>query len=146
MADTSLGFRHRGCRIRGLGATPASVQDLLFQGTETLTKGDMVNLESGEVDLAVTTDANLLGVVQETLSGTDSTTRIQVIVDETAIYGVYDATARLKGATLDIAGTTGAQTVASSNNKEFVVWAESTAAEETLVVFNVGKHHNNVAQ
>jgi hypothetical protein len=27
-----------------------------------------------------------------------------------------------------------------------VVWAESTATEETLVVFNVGKHHNNKAQ
>jgi hypothetical protein len=59
---------------------------------------------------------------------------------------VYDPVARLKGATLDIAGTTGAQTIAASSNKEFVVFAESTAAEETLVCFNVGKHLDNTAQ
>lgn len=143
MADTSLGFRYRG-RISGGAPT---VQDLLFKDTETLTKGDMVNLESGEVDLGATGDTNFLGMVLEVaVSGTDSTTRIKVIVDSDAIYGVYDANARLKGATLDIAGATGAQTIATSSNKEFVVYAESTAAQETLVVFNVGKHHNNKAQ
>lgn len=142
MPDTSLGFRYRG---RVSGGTP-TIQDLLFKDTETLSKGDLVNLESGEIDLAATGDTNLLGLVLETQAGTDSTTRAKVIVDADAIYGVYDANARLKGATLDISGTTGAQTVATSSNKEFVVYAESTAAEETLVVINVGKHHNNKAQ
>lgn len=142
MADTSLGFRYRGRRCGG----EPTIRDLLFKDTETLTKGDMVNLESGEVDLAATGDTNLVGVVLETLSGTDSTTRIRVIIDEDAIYGVYDANARLMGATLDIAGTTGAQTVATSSNKEFVVYAESTANEETLVIFNTGKHFMNKAQ
>lgn len=143
MADTSTGFRFRG-RISGGAPT---IQDLLFKDTETLTKGDLVNLESGEVDLAATADTNLLGMVLEVgVAGTDSTTKIKVIVDDDAIYGVYDANARLKGATLDIAGATGAQTVAASSNKEFVVYAPSTASEETLVVFNVGKHHNNKAQ
>ena len=142
MADTSLGFRYRGRRS---GGNP-TYQDLLFKDTETLTRGDMVNLESGEIDLGATGDTNLLGVVQETLAGTDSTTKARVIVDDDAIYGVYDANARLKGATLDLAGTTGAQTIAASSNKEFVVWAPSAADEETLVVFNVGKHHNLVAQ
>lgn len=140
--DTSLGFKYRG-RISGGAPT---IQDLLFKDTETLTKGDLVNLETGEVDLAATGDTNLLGVVLETAAGTDSTTRIKVIVDADAIYGVYDANARLKGATLDLSGATGAQTVTTSSNKEFVVYAESTASEETLVVFNVGKHHNNKAQ
>lgn len=141
MADTSYGFRFRG-RVCG---APPTIQDLLFKDTETLTKGDLVNLETGEVDLLATGDTNALGVVLETIAGTDSTTRIRVIVDADAIYGVYDANARLKGATLDVAGTTGAMTIATSSNKNFVVYAESTAAEETLVVFNVGKHHNNVA-
>ncbi len=140
--DTSAGFKYRG-RLSGGAPT---IQDLLFKDTETLTKGDMVNLESGEVDLGATADTNFLGVVLETLAGTDSTTRIKVIVDADAIYGVYDANARLKGATLDLSGSTGAQTVTTSSNKEFVVIAESTAAEETLVVFNIGKHHNNKAQ
>lgn len=142
MADTSLGFRYRG-RISGQAAT---IQDILCKDTETLSKGDIANLESGEIDLAATADTNLLGLIMETQAGTDSTTRFKVIVDSDAIYGIYDPNARLKGATLDIAGATGAQTIATSSNKEFVVWAESTAAEETLVVFNVGKHHNNKAQ
>lgn len=140
--DTSLGFRFK---YRMSGGDP-TIKDLLFKDTETLTKGDLVNLESGEVDLAATGDTNLLGAVQETLSGTDSTTRIKVITDDDAVYEVYDANARVVGATLDIAGTTGAMTVASSSNKELVVVADSTASEPTLVRINVGKHHDNKAQ
>jgi hypothetical protein len=142
MPDTSLGFRYRG---RKSGGNP-TIQDLLCKDTETLTQGDMANLESGEIDLGATGDTKFLGMIMETQAGTDSTTRFRVIVDEDAIYGVYDPVARLKGATLDIAGTTGAQTIAASSNKEFVVFAESTAAEETLVCFNVGKHLDNTAQ
>ena len=142
MADTSLGFRYRGRMSDG----PPTIQDLLFSDTETLTKGDLVNIETGEVDLAATTDTTLLGMVMEVaVSGTDSTTRIKVIVDSDALYGVYDANARLKGATLDIAGATGAQTVTTSSNKNFVVHGESTADQETLVRFNIGKHQDNVA-
>lgn len=142
MTDTSLGFRFRG---RKCGAHP-HIQDLTFKDTETISKGDIVNLESGEVDLGATGDTNLLGVAVETVSGTDSTTKIKCIVDEDAIYGVYDPNARVKGATLDLSGATGAQTIAASSNKEFVVYMDSAADEETLVVFNTGKHHENKAQ
>lgn len=142
MADTSLGFRYRGRRSGG----PQTIQEFYFKDTETLTQGDLANLETGEVDLGATADANFLGVVMETKAGTDSTTRIKVCVDEDAIYGVYDPNARVKGATLDIAGTTGAQTIATSSNKEFVVYAETAANEETLVCFNTGKHVDNKAQ
>lgn len=132
-------------RYRLSGGAP-TIQSLLFKDTETLTKGDLVNLETGEVDLAAAGDANLLGVVLETKAGTDSTTRIEVITDADAVYGVSDANARLKGATLDITGATGAQGVTTSSGKEFVVQAESTAAQETLVRINVGKHVDNKAQ
>jgi hypothetical protein len=142
MADTSLGFRFRGRRS---GMRP-TIQDILCKDTETLSRGDMANLESGEIDLGAAGDANFLGMIQETAAGTDSTTRFKVIVDADAIYGVYDPVARLKGATLDIAGATGAQTIATSSGKEFVVFAESTADEETLVCFNTGKHVDNKAQ
>ena len=141
MADTTVGFKFR-FRISG---GPEHYQQLLFSTTETLTKGDMVNLESGEVDLGATADTALLGIVNETKAGTASTTYIEVLVDGDAVYGVYDANARLKGATLDLSGATGAQTVGASSNKEFVVYAPSTAAEETLVRFNIGKHHENLA-
>jgi hypothetical protein len=120
---------------RESGAAP-TIMDLLFKDTETLTKGDLLNLETGEVDLAATGDAGLVGVALETKSGTDSTTRIKCIVDPDAVYSVTDANARLVGATLDISGATGAQTVTTSSNKEFVVVAESSATEPTLVKFN----------
>ncbi len=75
----------------------------------------------------------------------DSTTYIRFIRDADAVYGIVDNNARLMGVTLDLAGATGAQTVATSSNKEFVVVAPSGATEETLVRFNVGKHHDNKA-
>src|SRR3970040_787456 len=124
---------------RRSGGAPTIV-DLLFKDTETLTKGDLANLETGEVDLAATNDAAFAGVVLETKAGTDSTTRIKVIIDADAVYSVVDANARLLGATLDVAGATGAQTVAASSNKNFVVYAPSAADEETLVRWNIGKH------
>lgn len=127
------------------GGAP-TVQSLLFKDTETLTKGDFVNLETGEVDLGATADTDLLGAVQETKAGVDSTTRIEVITDGDAVYSVTDANARKIGATLDIAGATGAQTVAASSNKEFIVVAESSATEPTLVMVIPINHAHNVAE
>lgn len=136
------GFRFR---YRTSGGFP-TIQNLKFKDTETLTIGDLVNLESGLVDLAATADTNLLGACQQTEAGTSETTKIEVITDADAVYGVVDANARKKGDTLDIKGTTGAQGVATSSNKEFVVVADSLATEETLVRINVGKHVENKAQ
>jgi methionine aminopeptidase len=127
------------------GGAP-TIETLIFKDTETLTKGDIVNLETGEIDLGATGDTNLLGVVLETKAGIDSTSTAKVIVDTDAIYTVTDANARIKGATLDLAGATGAQGVAASSNKEFVVQQASTATEKTRVRFNVGKHAANKAQ
>lgn len=131
-------------RYRLSGGAP-TIQNLTFKDTETLTKGDILNLETGEVDLGATGDTGLLGVALQTEAGVDSTTKIDVIVDSDAVYAVTDNNARVKGATLDLTGTTGAQGVTTSSNKEFVVVAESSATEETLVKFNVGKHTDNVA-
>ena len=136
MADTSLGFRFR---YRLCGAPP-TIQTLTIKDDETLTKGDLVNLESGEIDLAATNDTGILGVVLETKAGTDSTTTYKVITDADAVYGVYDANARAIGATLDIAGTTGAMTVAASSNVDLIVVANSSASEETLVMIAHGEH------
>lgn len=129
---------------RESGGMPTIV-DLLFKDTETLTKGDLLNLETGEVDLLATADTAAVGVALETKAGTDSTTRLKCIIDEDAVYSVVDNNARLLGATLDVSGATGAQTVATSSNKNFVVAAETSATEPTLVRWNVGKHFRNVA-
>ena len=133
-------FRYR------IGGGAPTVQTVIAKDTETLTKGDILNLESGEADLGATADANLLGVALETKAHTDSTTTTEVITDDDAVYAVTDANARVIGATLDLAGATGAQTVAASSNKEFVVVADSPATEQTLVRINVGKHFANKAQ
>jgi uncharacterized Zn finger protein len=132
-------------RYRLSGGAP-TIQVLKAKDTETLTKGDLLNLESGEVDLAATADTNLLGVCLDTGARTDSTTDVYVITDADAVYAVSDANARVLGATLDLTGATGAQGVTTSSNKEFVVVAPSTAADETLVRINVGKAHGSKAQ
>jgi hypothetical protein len=137
--DTSAGFRFRG-RVSKM---PPTIQTLTIKDTETLTKGDLVTLESGEIDLAATDDSTILGVVLNTAAGTDSTTTYEVIVDADAIYGVYDASARVKGATLDISGTTGAMTVTTSSNADVTVYAPSSADEETLVMITHGEHADN---
>lgn len=134
--DTTAGFKYR---YRLSGGNP-TIQTLTFKDTETLTKGDLLNLESGEVDLAATNDTTMVGVALETKAGTDSTTTIAVITDADAVYGVYDANARAIGATLDIAGATGAMTVAASSNVDLIVVANSSATEETLVMIAHGEH------
>lgn len=135
-----------------LSGGAATLQTLKSKDTETLTVGDMANLEVGEVDLGAAADTNFVGVIVGFPGSTgvavacvDSTTDVQVITDDDAVYSVSDANARLKGATLDITGATGAQGVTTSSGKEFVVAEPSTATQPTLVRFNVGKHHNNVA-
>lgn len=139
VVDTTAGFRFM---YRLSGGQP-TIQKLTFKDTETLYKGDLVNLESGEIDLAATNDTALVGVVLETVSGTASTTQVEVITDADAVYAVYDANARAIGATLDIAGAAGAMTVAASSNVDLQVVADSTADEYTLVMIAHGEHFTN---
>ncbi len=146
MADTSAGFRYRGRRC----GAPPTIQDYVATSAATYTKGDMLSANSGEVEIAATDAAvPFLGVCLETVAATGvatTGTKVKCIVDEDAIYGVYDANARLKGAFLDVSGTTGAMTVASDTNHDFIVYAPSSATEETLVCFNHGVHVDAVTK
>ncbi len=137
--DTSAGFKFE---YRESGNVPTTLE-LLYKDAETLTKGDILNLESGEVDLGATNDAAFLGIALETGLGVDSTTLMRVISDDDAVYSVYDQNIRLAGATLDIAGTTGAMTVAATSNVDLLVVAPSTATERTLVKIAHGEHWKN---
>lgn len=137
--DTSLGFKYE---YRESGGKP-TILTLPFSGTETLTKGDMLNLETGEVDLAVAGDSAYLGACRETKSGTASVTEIEVYSDEDAVYSVYDQNARVVGATLDLTGTTGIQQLTTSSHADFTVVATSTATERTLVRITHGEHFKN---
>ena len=134
---------------------------LAMKDTETLTRGDMLNVESGEVDLAVTSDAALAGIFvgpenpndatdgePGKVSGTDSTTIVKVIVNPDAVYAdPNDTSARLAGATLDISGATGAQTLAAASNTEFVVVERKRqSSDETRVMICSSAHYLAKAQ
>ena len=134
------------------------VHTLYAKATETLTKGDIMNVETGEVDLAATADTALIGAFQgaenpddeKNSSGvktsgvvycTDSTTIVKVIVNPDAVYATADSNARQPGATLDISGATGAQGVAASANTEFVVVERKRAtADDTRVLIIATLH------
>ncbi|MFH0983666.1 MAG: hypothetical protein V2A79_19290 [Planctomycetota bacterium] len=120
-------------RYRLSGGAP-TILDLLSTDTLTVYKGDFMNLETGELDIAATNDAALVGAILEGGAVTDSTTRLNVIVDADAVYAVTDANARLVGAALDITSTPGSMGVTSVTNTDFIVVAESSASEETLVM------------
>jgi len=133
----------------------------LMKDSETLTRGDVLNIESGEVDLAATGDTALAGIFvgpenpddavdgkPGTVSGTDSTTLVKVIVNPDAVYAdANDTSARLAGATLDISGATGAQTMAASSNTEFVVVERKRqASDETRAMICSSAHYLAKAQ
>ena len=133
----------------------------LMKDTETFTRGDMMNIESGEVDLMVTSDVAAAGVFvgpenpndavdgkPGTVSGTDSTTIVKVIVNPDAIYAdANDTNARLAGALLDISGATGAQTLASASNNEFVVIERKRqSTDETRVQLTAPTHYLSKVQ
>lgn len=108
-----------------------------FADSETLTKGDVLNLDaSGYVDLFATGgDTGFIGVANETKTGVTTVTEIEVILDldGDARYAVYDANARVEGALLDVSGATGAQTVAADGDTDLIVAANSLATEPTIV-------------
>jgi uncharacterized protein YbcI len=127
-------------RYRLDGGRP-TVRSFRFMNTETISKGDMLNFEEGEVDVGSTGDGELLGVAVETLDGEKGVTEIRVIVDGDAVYAVEDPNDRRKGATLDLVGFTAKQGVGPSVNGELTVVVDCSAGEETLVRITIGKQH-----
>lgn len=147
--------------VFNLGGGVPLIQSFYMKDSETFTRGDMMNIESGEVDLAVTTDVALAGTFQGpknpndakdgepgVVEGTDSTTLVMVICNPDAVYAdANDTSARAAGATLDISGATGAQTVAASSNTEFVVVDRKTnSSEPTHVMIASTSHYLAKAQ
>ena len=72
MADSTYGFHFR---YRKSGGVP-TILDLPCKDSETLTKGDLVNLESGELDLAATGAAWAPAGAGWTLTTTGSVSRM----------------------------------------------------------------------
>lgn len=150
-------------RYNAYGGQPI-IKQFVMKDTETLTVGDMLNLESGEVDLGVTADTALVGAMASAddpkaerntshertpgkVAGVDSTTVVRAYINPDAVYGCVDANARNAGVTLDLSGATGAQTVGASVNTEFVtVERKLAAADETLVMIIPALHYLTKSQ
>lgn len=134
-------------RYRKSGGSP-TIQKIVTTPT-SWKKGDMAHLNaSSRADIGTSGSATFLGVVCADYSGlTAGTDKVDVVVDDDAVYSAADTSARLIGATLDITGMTGAQGVTASSNKEFVVVAtKDNSSDPVLVQFNTGKHLFNVAR
>lgn len=137
---TSSGFHFL---YRVSGGTPA-IRRFSRGGDEVgLVPGDMASLSGDAPALAVTGDVSLLGCVTEPEA--NNGTGIAVIASEDAVYGVADRYARAAGASLDLAGASGAQTVSEAVNNDFEVVADSTADEDTVLRIAVGRHPDFVA-
>jgi uncharacterized protein YbcI len=100
----------------------------------------MLHLDGAEVGLLGSGNGDLVGIACETKAGTAATSRIEVIVDDDAVYGIGDSNTRAKGTHLDFNGGTGAQGVAEGPQDQLEVVTASSAAEETLVRISGGKH------
>ena len=142
-----------GFRFVGTQSGNAMVMEtFIAKNTETLNKGDMAQVDTGEVDLGATGDNELAGMIvgaddpddedaAGAITAVNSTTKLKVITNPDAIYSTEDLNARLVGALLDLTGATGAQGLAASSNNEFVVVKTSTATEETEVMIANSAHY-----
>ena len=143
----AYGFRPRG---RASGASD-TIQTFIIGGT-TVKVGDLVKLSSGKVVAATTgATASVVGVVvgpADYTTDMDNLTinvsEVRVQTDADAIYASDDANARINGAALDMTGATGAMALTTDSNSDFVVVANSTATQETLVSIAPDTHYRTV--
>ena len=127
------------------------IQVLLPGTAEVYTQGDMLSVGSGLTEISATNDTTFLGTFQGALDPahmsaagvmtTTSTTKIKALVNPDAVYETADASDRLFGVTLDVAGTTGAMTVGATSNADFtVVEDKRRAADPTRLMITHGEH------
>jgi hypothetical protein len=132
-----LFYGFRFAFILGDKDKPPWIEKLMYLDDIVCNEGDLVNLETGLLDIAATDDVAILGAVQESVAVvTPSDTLVETICDWDAVYAVYDASARLMGATLDLAGASGVMVIAETVSAPLVVIAPSAATELTYVMIN----------
>lgn len=114
------------------------IQEFVVADTVVLSAGEMVNLESGEVDAGATNDTGFVGIAVSAVDNTDDGETVRCIVNRFAVYKVTDANARTVGDTLDLAS--GGLGVTTSSNADLLVVRSSGATEPTYVMITVGNH------
>lgn len=113
------------------------IRRFTVKASAVISRGEMCNLESGEVDAGATNDAAFLGPAVEDVDNTVDGHTVQVITNPGAIYAIADANVRAAGDKLDLAS--GGLGVTTDSNHDFIVWADSAADEPTLVTW-YGNH------
>jgi uncharacterized protein YbcI len=126
-------------RYRLNGGAP-TVETLPFGDSDALTAGDMVNLDDGEIALAVTGDGDLLGVALDTSVATALAGRMKVITDADAVYAVANGRGRFKDDTVDLVGATGEQGIGDGPNGDLSLVVDSEDGAEMLLCISAGKH------
>lgn len=118
-----------------LTGTAPIIERFPVKASVVLSKGEMCNLESGEVDTGAAADTALVGVALEDVDNTADGLYVHCIVNEDAVYSVVDANARTKGDLIDLAS--GAQGLTTDSSHTFIVVETKAAASDlTLVTFN----------
>ncbi|MDX6551034.1 MAG: polymerase primary sigma factor [Gaiellales bacterium] len=135
-----FGFHFRYC----ISGSPPATRGFAQGREQGLVPGDMVSLVAGVPALAATGDVSFLGAVSERVA--DPEPRVDVVVTHDAVYGVADRHARSVGASLDLAGGSGLQTVSEPVNNDFEVVADSTADQETLLRIGFGRHYDSIVR
>ncbi len=110
------------------------LRDFTVKASAVISRGEMCNLESGEADAGVTNDDRFIGPATEDVDNTVDGHVVECIVNPGAIYSVVDNNARLAGDLVDLAA--GGLGIGAPTNNDFMVWADSSATEPTLIIHN----------
>ncbi len=135
-----MGFR---AAFTGDGGNNFVITPFVVKDAEEISIGQVLKLDitTGEVEGGTTADTTFAGVAVHAVDNTDDGLTVKVYRNPDIHYEVDDANARVAGAKLDLA--TGGLALAADSNSDFIVVADSTATEPTLVKFN-GTHYLQV--
>lgn len=126
-----------------LSGGAARIVKYVVKDTVVLSAGEVVTLDTGEVDAGATGDAGaFVGVCVEDSDNTSDGETVSVIVNPDAVYRVTDLNARNANAALDLAS--GGMGVTTDSNSDLLVVRTSTATEKTEVTWNM-THFTQVA-
>ena len=111
-------------------------RSFVAKNDEVIAKGEVLKLDvsTGEVEGGASNDGTFAGIANEAIDNADDGLSIEVIVNPNGVYAVDDLNARVAGAKLDLAS--GGLGLTTDSNHDFVVIENSTATEQTYVMFN----------
>ena len=113
-----------------LGGGVVYLTSFVVKTAESISKGDICKITSGEAENADTSDTTVFGVAA---NDADAGETVKLYPPD-SVYAVVDASARSCGDALDISGTSDG--VAAKVNDDMIVVRNSTASEDTLVMLH----------